>query len=70
MENATDPPVGCMIAQRLTASLTGLGLDYATLSGIIYGELRTLASELAPGDWVELPDGTALALAHQPRPKA
>lgn len=52
-----EQPIGCAIAQRLTDSMLGLGINYAKVAEIIYGELRTIAQEQRPGDWLELPGG-------------
>lgn len=53
-------PIGCAIAQRLTAALTGNGIPYEKLADLVYGELRTVAQELKRGDWIELPGGVTV----------
>lgn len=51
------PPVGCMIAQRITSALTGHGIDYAELSKIVYSECMDIGLEQSNGDWIEMPNG-------------
>ena len=49
--------VGCMIAQRITSSLIGLGIEYAELSKIVYSECMDIGLEQSNGDWIEMPNG-------------
>lgn len=49
--------IGCVIAQRLTGALTGLGIPYEKLSDVIYKELREISLDLIVGDWLEFPNG-------------
>jgi len=49
--------IGCAIAQRITAALTGHGIPYQELSDIIYKECLDIAREQNNGDWLEMPNG-------------
>ena len=49
--------IGCYIAQRLTTALTGNGIDYETLSRMIYDEMQSISNEHSNGDWLTMPNG-------------
>ena len=48
-------PIGCAVAQRVVMALTLNGVAYQRLADIVYKELREIAEEQKPGDWLELP---------------
>lgn len=50
-------PIGCMIAQRISAALLGLGIDYQIITDVVYQECLNIASEHEVGDWIEMPNG-------------
>lgn len=54
-----DRPIGCILAQRLTTALMGLGIPYAQIADIVYRELRDITNEQDSGDWLEMPNGQA-----------
>lgn len=49
--------IGCMIAQRITSALTGMGIGYNQLADVIYKECIDIAKEQKNGDWLEMPNG-------------
>jgi hypothetical protein len=49
--------IGCMIAQRITSALTGMGIPYQELADIVYKECLDIAREMEKGDWIEMPNG-------------
>lgn len=61
------PPVGCILAQRLTSALSARPkYDYASIRDIVYGELSAIASEQRKGDWLEFPNGTTYEMTFTP----
>jgi hypothetical protein len=59
--------IGCIIAQRLTMALSGLGISYEKRSKVIYGEFLDISNEMDIGDWLEFPDGTTFELTYKPK---
>lgn len=59
--------IGCILAQRLTTALTGLGIDFATIQNIVYAELAAIGHEQNKGDWIALPDGTTYEMTFKAR---
>lgn len=57
--------IGLMLAQRLTASLTGYGIPYNDLAYHIYGELNNIGKELSKGDWLQFPNGTSFTMDYK-----
>lgn len=49
--------IGCMIAQRISSALLGLGLSYKEVTDVVYKECLDIAKEHTLGDWIEMPNG-------------
>jgi len=54
-ENEPRTATGCIIAQRITGALTGMGIPYQELADVVYGEFKAISREQQNGDWLEFP---------------
>jgi hypothetical protein len=61
--------IGCVIAQRITAALTLMGISYDDLSKVVYKECSDIAKEQKLGDWLEMPNGSTYTLTFKPNQK-
>jgi hypothetical protein len=61
-------PLGCAIAQHLTAALLGVDTsNYESRATAVYAECSGIAREQKVGDWIEMPDGTVYTMTFKPK---